>query len=691
MNAFRHVLLLTAAFGLASPVSASGEDAPKSETYDVVIYGGTSAGIIATAQATKMKKSVVLIEPSTHLGGLTTGGLGWTDSGNKAVIGGMSRDFYKVVKKHYDDPANWKHEDRAKYSRYRPDDEAMWTFEPHVASEIMRAFLAACAVEPIVGVPLATENAVEKDGTTIRAITLADGRTFRGRVFLDCTYEGDLLAAAGISYAVGRESNEKYGETLNGVGTRWNTHLHRFVKPVDPYVTPGDPKSGLLPGIDPDGPGEEGAGDHRVQAYNYRLCITDAKENRVPFAKPEGYDEGQYELLFRNFEAGDHRLPLKIDMMPNRKTDVNNQAAVSTDYIGMNYEYPDGDANTRQKILDAHETYIRGLMWALANHSRVPDKIRAKMSQWGWAADEYTDNAHFPPQIYVREARRMIGDYVMTEHDCRRTRKTPASVGMGSYNMDSHNVQRYVTKDGHVQNEGDVQESPRGAYQISYRAITPKRDECTNLLAPVAVSASHAAYGSIRMEPVFMILGQSAATAAAFAIEDGTTVQDVPYEKLSKRLLQDGQVLEYDSPTPGNVQRLTGLKGIVLDDSDAEKTGEWKASTSTGPIYGASYLHDDDSQKGKKQIVFTPDLKELGEYEIRLLYTVNPNRATNVPVSIKTGREIERFTINQRKPVKPIRLLLAAGKQTTITVETTGTDGYVIVDGVQLVPVASRE
>ncbi len=681
------LLVAATILGTLSSASLAQEDAKPAEDFDVVIYGGTSAGIMASVQATHMDKSVVLIEPSTHLGGLTTGGLGWTDSGNKAVIGGLSRDFYEAVKQHYDVPAVWKYEDRAKYSRYRPADDAMWTFEPHVAADIMSKFLAQAGVEPIVGVPLATKDAVEKEGTTIRSITLADGRTFRGTVFLDCTYEGDLMAAAGVSYTVGRESNAKYGETLNGVGTRWNTHLHRFVRKVDPYVTPGDPQSGVLPGIDPDGPGEEGSGDHRVQAYNYRLCITDVKENQVPFAKPDGYDPQQYELLLRNFEAGDHRLPLKIDMMPNRKTDVNNNCAVSTDYIGMNYEYPDGDAETREKILDAHETYIRGLMWTLANHPRTPEKIRTKMSRWGWAADEYVENDHFPPQIYVREARRMVGDYVMTEHDCRRTRTTPASIGMGSYNMDSHNVQRYVTKEGFVQNEGDVQESPRGAYQIGYRSITPKKSECTNLLVPVALSASHAAYGSIRMEPVFMILGQSAATAAVFALDAGSAVQDVPYETLRERLLEDGQVLEYAGGSSGPVKRLTGLKGIVLDDTAAEKTGVWLSSTSVGPVYGASYLHDDNEGKGEKSVTFTPELKQPGTYEIRLLYTVNPNRATNVPVQVVTGREIERFVIDQKKPMKPVRLMLAAGKRTKIVVETTETNGYVVVDGVQLVPV----
>ena len=513
---------------------------------DIVVYGGTSAGVAAAVQAARMGKSVVVIEPGRHVGGLTSGGLGWTDSGDKRVVGGLAREFYRRVKRHYDRPEAWVHEKPEQYKFYRKGDDAMWTFEPHVAEAIFRAMLAEEKVPVVFSERLdrAPGKGVKLDGKRITAVVTESGKVFTGRMFLDATYEGDLMAAAGVSYAVGREPNAKYGETLDGVARKWNTHNHRFVVRVDPFTRPGDPKSGLLPGIDPDPLPPDGEGDHRVQAYCFRLCMSNVPANRVPFPKPAGYDEKRYELLLRNFDAGDPRFPMKPDMMPNGKTDTNNNGAVSTDHIGASYTYPEAGYAEREKIVADHESYQKGLMWTLANHPRVPQKIRVEMAKWGLAKDEFTDTGNWPHQIYVREARRLVGDYVATEKDCRRLVETPESVGIGSYNMDSHNCTRYVTPDGSVQDEGDVQESPGGPYRISYRAIVPKRGECPNLLVPVCVSSSHIAYGSIRMEPVFMVLGQSAATAAALALDGGTGVQEVGYSKLRDRLLADGQLLE---------------------------------------------------------------------------------------------------------------------------------------------------
>ncbi len=530
------VLMCTVAF--ASSVAAAEAD--------IVIYGGTSAGVTAAIQAKRMGKTVVLIEPSKHVGGLTTGGLGFTDSGNKEVIGGIAREFYQRVKKHYDNADVWKLANREKYPFYRAKEDAMWTFEPSVAEAILLEMLKEEKIEVLFGERLErTGKGIQKQGTHIVSITMELGKIFSGAMFVDATYEGDLMAAAGVSYHVGREANKKYGETLNGVERKWQTHTHKFIKAVDPYVKPGDATSGLLHGIDSNPLPEDGEGDGRLQAYCYRMCMSGAKTNQIPWPKPESYDEAKYELLFRNFEAGDNRLPLKIDMMPNNKTDTNNNYAVSTDYIGQNYKYPDASYADREKILKEHETYQKGLMWALANHPRIPEKIRTQVSAWGLPKDEFIDNGGWPHQIYVREARRMIGDYVHTELDCRRLRATPESVGMGSYNMDSHNCTRFVTKEGNVQNEGDIQESPKGAYQISYRSIVPKKAECENLLVPVCLSSSHIAYGSIRMEPVFMILGQSAATAAVLAIDDKAAVQQIDFAKLRKRLLDDKQALEW--------------------------------------------------------------------------------------------------------------------------------------------------
>jgi FAD dependent oxidoreductase len=513
------------------------------QAYDVVIYGGTSAGVAAAVQVKRMGKTAIIVCPDKHLGGLTSGGLGWTDSGNKAVIGGISREFYRRIKKYYDKPEAWVHQKPEAYSHYRPGDDAMWVFEPHVAEQTFEELVAEYKIPVHRDQWLKRKGGVSKDGPRIVSITMLSGNTYRGRMFIDATYEGDLMASAGVGFHVGREGNEVYGETLDGVQTR-NATKHQFEKPVDPYIRPGEPASGLLPRIHGGGPGKEGHGDRRVQAYNYRMCLTKVPENRVPFPKPDNYDPMQYELLARYLDQGWRAIFVKFDPVPNAKTDTNNHGAFSTDDIGMNYDYPEASYQRRREILKEHEDYQKGLMWFLAYDPRVPADVRRKMSQWGLAKDEFSDTGHWPHQIYVRESRRMISDFVTTEQHVRRIKPTPKPIGMGSYNMDSHNVQRYVDKTGHARNEGDVQVNPGGPYPISYGAIVPKAAECTNLLVPVCVSSSHIAYGSIRMEPVFMILGQSAATAAVLAIDDKTTVQAVDYTKLRARLLADGQVLE---------------------------------------------------------------------------------------------------------------------------------------------------
>jgi hypothetical protein len=516
-------------------------------TVDIVVYGGTSAGIVAAIEATRDGKRVLLIEPSNHLGGLTTGGLGATDIGNKAVIGGIARDFYRRIFDHYQHDTAWLHESRDAYNgrnpRYNPHDDTMWTFEPHVATAVFRQMLTEAGVEPLMNERLERKNGVKKNGPRIESIAMESGRTLAARVFIDATYEGDLMAAAGVAYHVGRESNDVYAETLGGVQPRLNVKNHRFTHPVDPYVKPGDSTSGLLWGIQATRLPADGTGDKCVQAYCYRLCTTDVAANRRPWPKPAEYDESRYELLLRNFEAGDDRVPWHPTWMPNRKTDTNNNHAFSTDYIGGNYDYPDADYSQRERIVADHRAYQQGLMWTLANHPRVPPQVRAEFQRIGLAKDEFVENDNWPTQLYVRESRRMIGPYVMTEHNCRGTKIAEDSVGMGAYGMDSHNCQRYVTAEGHVQNEGDVQVHGFKPYPISYRAIVPKAQECDNLLVPVCVSSSHIAYGSIRMEPVFMILGQSAATAAGLAIDEDVAVQDVGYRRLEVRLRAGGQVL----------------------------------------------------------------------------------------------------------------------------------------------------
>ncbi|MHC4439106.1 MAG: FAD-dependent oxidoreductase [Planctomycetota bacterium] len=533
------VLIVATIQGTESTVSA----ADFSQTYDVVVYGGTSAAVSAAVQAKRMGKTAIIVCPEKHLGGLTAGGLGWTDSGRKEAVGGISREFYRRVKKHYDKTGSWKYQKPGEYSRYRRDDDAMWVFEPHVAEQTFEELVAEYKIPVHRDEWLKRKGGVTKDGTRIVSITMLSGKTYRGRIFIDATYEGDLMAGAGVSFHVGREGNEVYGETLNGVQTR-NAISHQFEKSVDPYIKPGEPTSGLLPRIHAGSPGKEGRGDHRIQAYNYRTCLTKVPENRVPFPKPDNYNPMQYELLARYLDKGWRAIFVKFDPAPNAKTDTNNHGAFSTDNIGMNYDYPEGSYERRREILKEHEDYQKGLMWFLAYDPRTPADVREKVSQWGLAKDEFTDNGHWPHQIYVREARRMISDFVTTELHLRRIKPTPKPVGMGSYNMDSHNVQRYVDEKGCARNEGDIQINPGGPYPISYGSLVPKASECTNLLVPVCVSSSHIAYGSIRMEPVFMILGQSAATAAVFAIDSNIDVQNVDYSRLRARLLVDGQVLE---------------------------------------------------------------------------------------------------------------------------------------------------
>jgi hypothetical protein len=429
----------------------------------------------------------------------------------------------------------------------------MWTFEPHVAEKIMDDLTTEFKFTVVRGKRLDLKNGVGKNEARITEIVMESGETFRGRMFIDATYEGDLLAKAGVSYHVGREANRTFGETLNGVQTK-NATKHQFTKPVDPYIKAGDSSSGLLPGLHAGGPGEDGAGDTRVQAYNFRICMTDVPENRIPFPKPDGYDPLRYELLLRYMQAGVFDLFGNNQWMPNRKTDTNNNGGFSSDNIGMNYDYPEGDYATRERIFDEHVAYHQGLLYFLVNDPRVPAKAREATAKWGLAKDEFTKSGGWPHQLYIREGRRMISDYVMTEHNCRGTKVADDSVGLGAYGMDSHNVQRYVS-DGRARNEGDVQVPVAGPYPISYRSIVPKENECTNLLVPVCLSATHIAYGSIRMEPVFMVLGQSAATAASMAIDANVTVQRVPYDQLKERLLADGQVLMSKKPTAAGKAR----------------------------------------------------------------------------------------------------------------------------------------
>ena len=527
--------------------------------YDIVIYGGTSAGLAAAIQASRMGKSVVVLEPGSRLGGLTTGGLGQTDIGNKQAIGGISREFYQQIKKHYSDPVNWPWQKQENYrdggqTRTSEHEDAMWTFEPSAALEVYHRMLQAEDIDIRYHQRLDRDQGVRREGGAIVSLAMESGETYYGSMFIDAGYEGDLMATAGIGYTVGREGNERYGENLNGVqandtsltllGTvSANGRHHNFVSGVDPYVIKGDKRSGVLPYIDETGPGEAGTGDHRVQAYCFRMCLTDHPDNRIPFVKPTGYDELNYELLLRNYEAGYNRIPWIHSKMPNRKTDSNNRDGFSTDFIGQNYTYPEASYREREEIIARHRAYQQGLMWTLANHPRIPEEIRTEVSRWGTCKDEFEREDGWQQQLYVREARRMVSDFVMTQKHCEGIEVVEDAVGLAAYGMDSHNVQRYITDDGYVRNEGNVEAKVKSPYPVSYRSIIPSAAECDNLLVPVCLSASHIAFGSIRMEPVFMVLGQSAATAACLALDEGVPVHALNYEQLRQRLIEDKQIL----------------------------------------------------------------------------------------------------------------------------------------------------
>jgi hypothetical protein len=661
--------------------------------HDIVIYGGTAAGVAAAVQATRMGKSCLILEPGNHIGGLTSGGLGWTDTGSKAAIGGIAREFYQRIKKHYEADSAWTFGKRDDYKPFRKDDDALWAFEPKVAERILREMLKEAKVDVVFNERVDRKLGAAMGNGRISVLQTESGKVYAGKMFIDATYEGDLMAVAGVKYHTGREANTTYGETLNGVAVKWQTHGHRFTHKVSPYIKPGDASSGLLPGIEPKPLPADGSADHRFQAYCFRMCMSLDPANRVPFFKPEGYDEQQHELLLRNFEAGDLRLPLKPDMMPNGKTDTNNNHAVSTDFIGMNYSFADASYVERDAIIKRHLIYQQGLMWTLQSHPRTPAKIREAMAKWGMTKDEFTENNGWPHQIYVREARRMVSDYVHSELDCRRKRETPASVGMGSYNMDSHNCCRFVTAEGFVQNEGDAQESPGGPYRISYYSIVPAKGQAGNLLVPVCVSSSHIAYGSIRMEPVFMVLGQSAATAAAMAIDAKCTVQAVDVKALQERLVKDKQVLSLPAGEKGNKgiggRDVKSLEGVVVDDDDAAKQGFEHFSHASQGYIGRGYHHDGNSDKGKQSAVFTPELA-AGNYEVRLYSTPNENRASNVPVLVKFGGGEKTVTVNQKAKTKDGYHVLgtftfAAGKAGSVTVRNADTDGHVVLDAVQFV------
>ncbi|MBC2592931.1 FAD-dependent oxidoreductase [Ruficoccus amylovorans] len=523
-----------------------------SADYDLVVYGGTAAGVMAAVQAARSGDSVILLEPGEFLGGMTTGGLGATDTGRGSTVGGLAMEFYRRVYDHYLNEGNWTHETREDYlprHHLNVNDslKAHWFFEPKVASDVMAEMIEENAFPVVYHARLDRENGVTKDGNRITGIRTEDGKSYRAKYFIDATYEGDLMAEAGVSYIVGRESNDDFKETLNGVQT---LPAYRAAH-VSPYKVAGDPSSGLLPRILPERPGPEGSADGRTQAYNFRLCLTDVPENRIAIEKPEGYDPMEYEVVLRHIQGSPDIMPgngkksglFTLTPMPNRKTDSNNKNLFSTDYVGMSWDWAEASYGEREQIWNQHKTYTQGLLWFLGNDPRVPAHIREEVLRWGLPRDEFVDNGHWPHQLYVREARRMRGAAVVTEHNATGEDVAADSIALASYPLDSHLVSLYVGPDGTLMLEGAFF-LPVTPFPVGYETITPRREECENLLVPVCLSSTHSAFGSIRMEPVFMMLGQAAAAAIGIAEQNGAAVQDVPYADLRAQLLDLGMVLD---------------------------------------------------------------------------------------------------------------------------------------------------
>lgn len=653
------------------------------EDFDVVVYGGTSGGITAAVAGAKMGKKVALVSPTVHLGGLTTSGLGWTDMGKNlgggTILGGLSKEFYHRVYLHYAAQPNWntvKSMTGQHMAAFDQTRQLGYIFEPKVATRIYNDMLAETTVKIFTGLLDLTDGVV-MNGRRITSIKLEDGRVFTGKMFIDASYEGDVMAGAGVSFHVGREANSVYGETINGVQ---NPASNNVVTGLDPYNVKGNPASGLLPGINASVP-PNGTADGGLQAYCYRMCLTKDPANRVMVAQPANYQEEDFELVIRAVEAGQTQF-LKNDFMPNGKTDTNNQGGVSTDYIGKNWgpgwNWSTLNHQQRAALAAVHRYWQLGLIWTLQNHPRVLAKVGSSglYAGWGLAADEFTDTGNFPPQLYVREARRMVSDYVMTTNNCLGTVVAPDSVGLGAYTIDSHHIQRF-NNNGSVKNEGGVGQDVPAPYPISYRSLIPKVGQCENLLVPWCLSTSHVAFGSARMEPVFMTLGQSAATAAALAINDGISVQQVSYEKLAAVLRADGQVLTWGDATAG----------IVVDSEDATGvtvTGTWTSSYSTPGFNGSGYLHDGNELRGQKSVRFTPVIPGTGNYRVSLRWSANTNRATNVPITITHGGGVANTTVNQQSNGGTWHELgvysFNAGSTGNLLLTNTGVNGYVIAD-----------
>jgi hypothetical protein len=640
---------------------------------DICVYGGTSGGVAAAVAAARLGKSVVLLTQNNHVGGMTASGLGVTDVGpgnDTSYIGGLAREFYRRVGQ-----------------AYGSTNLVIW-FEPHVAENVFWQMLAEAGVNVYSNRWLAS---VTLTNQRLAEITMEDGSVFRAREFIDTTYEGDLMAAAGVTFTWGREGTNVYNESLAGIRPLGGSYNY------DPYVVPGNPASGLLPLVQPDTGGNVGDGDLRLQAYNFRLCLTQNATNQIPIAAPTNYSEANYELVRRYIAARvarDTNVSLGQlihiqTIIPNGKTDINANGELSTDYVGYNDTWATNTHAGREQIRAAHENYIRGLLYFYRTSTNVPANLNAEAQSWGLAKDEFTDHGGWPWQIYVREARRMVSDYVMTQSNCEARATAPDGIGLARYNIDSHGVRR-LASGGFARWEGSIGGTPPYPYPISYRSIVPRAGEGENLFCTFALSASHVAFASCRMEPVFMMTSHAAGVAAAFALDDNVAAQQLNYAKLAAQLRADGQLLAWNAGS-------SATNGVILDEDDpggVSNSGGWVYGANAGGWNG-DYYHDGSSGKGTKWVRYTPALPTNGAYEVYAWWVEASNRATNAPYDILHDAGTNRVLVNQKTPsggwFKLLTTNFTAGQGQGVIIrnDNTAAGTYVIADAVRFLPVGS--
>lgn len=658
---------------------------------DVLVYGASPAGIMAAVAAAREKLSVTILEPTHWIGGMTAGGLSSSDTGNPDTIGGLSQEFFTRCGTHYDG--------KEKYH-----------CEPHVYQQVFAEMLKEAGIKVVTDQRLV--GVVKEKAAQIYSIQTQDRHEWRAKVFVDATYEGDLMATAGVSNMVGRESREAFDEPLAGVyrekprgfGSDIMTTGCPCVGDKGPHYVHGVPDI-----MDPRGPDGKlmwgivqsdavaGSADKLTQSYNFRLCVTNKPDNLVPWPKPKHYDPKHYDLLLeliRHYPGIRFSRIVHLGKLINDKYDLNAQGIFSTDYVGGNFDYPTAGEVMRRYIWQDHVNYDQGLFWFLAHDERVPESLRRETQSWGLCRDEFTDNDNWPYALYVREARRMIGEYVMSQRDVQKEIVKPDGIAMGSFIIDSHIVQRLVDAEGHVIDEGAF-DAPTRPYQIPYRSLTPKRKECENLLVPVCCSATHVAYGTLRMEPVYMSMGHASGLAAAMSIREGKPVQDINVADLRKKLLEQKQVLELASSKVTGVAA-SSLKGIVMDDYDAEFAGSWITSN-FGTSVDGNYHHDGNAGKGTKTATFKIKVPQTAKYEVRVSYATATNRATNVPVKIIHSGGETTVKVNQKVHPSLDQVFVSLGtfdfasdRPAVIEISNAGTDGYVVADAVQLLPVAGK-